>query len=1200
MTPGSLRLRLIGRPALLSGEATLRLPTRKTLALLAVLALSVQRQGRGAIAALLWPRLDAAAGRRNLRRELHRLRAAGLAAAVADDGDTLVLGSAVEVDARAFRAACAGGDSAAAAECGAGALLDGFAISDGDAFDEWAQVERSRHREQWADAAEREAATLRRAGRVREALALLERLCGPLGVDPLRETAVREAMSCEAVLGEGAAALRRHERFARALHDELGLAPLPATQALAAQLRSGSDDAAASGGDPARAGAKAARADPLPAHVPFIGRDDAIRAMQAAWSRGRVIVVGGEPGCGKTRLASDFAAAAGPFALVACRPADAAIAYATATRALRALLGDGRTGELAPWVRDELARLLPEIGPSPSPIASPEERARFVAAFTSAWHGLLDGDFRSLLIDDWQYADEASIDLFLHLAQAAGEAGAGRDDGAARLFIASRPLPTEAHGGRALQHLVDAGLAERIELAPLDAAELLTLVQRLSGSAGAQRFAARLHRATGGNPLFAIQTLRHLFETGLLSVADDGTWQTPFDDDTRDYHELPVPSTVRDTVLARVRGLGEAAWRLLEAASLAGDPFSMSRLEGTTALGEFERVEAIERALAAHLLVVDDRRGDGGDGPRYRHAHDLIAQSVAETISPERARLLHRRLAASAVRLALPAERIASHLQAAGDRAAAHVWRLRAAADAQARYAHAEALGQLSLALHPALPARERIAVQLRRAALARQLLDRAEAERALADAERHATREASAHAAVVIALAQHALAGQDFAAAIDRLDAVVDDPRSAAEDRAEARLTRAMALQRSGDGRADGELEAVVAASPAAASQRRARAFMLLGNSALRRGEWAAAGRWFARGADDAEAIGDLANLAAARMRRGTTLSLQGDFAAATGVLEQALADAARAGHIGHQRGAILNLVKVGTQTGQLERAAELLQRGMALSPQFSAPAEETAFHQSAYYVAYLRGELGEAFGLAERVVAHADGLADIYWQVGARVLVLDLALLVGDHDRAARWLAQAQQADHGRVGGYHRALLVAKAAWLALERGDADAAATEFERFNHAAGAEADDAPISGEDALVVDHVRARVLLAQGRIDAAWSVVAADAPRLSLDAWTLRAAARLAVARSRGDAGLADLEALRRLRDDVVAERLPPLEAQRLGGEIAAAFIALGLPRDARRLHEQLARRRQVLDAHLADAGYAGLAVRSADPRH
>ena len=84
--------------------------------------------------------------------------------------------------------------------------------------------------------------------------------------------------------------------------------------------------------------------------------------------------------------------------------------------------------------------------------------------------------------------------------------------------------------------------------------------------------------------------------------------------------ELPVPKNVRETVLARVKQLGEQPRRLLEAACLAGDGFQLEHLQSALALNEWESLEALEKTLDARLL---ESSGDG-----YRFAHDLIRQAL--------------------------------------------------------------------------------------------------------------------------------------------------------------------------------------------------------------------------------------------------------------------------------------------------------------------------------------------------------------------------------------------------------------------------------------------------------------------------------------------------------------------------------------------------------------------------------------------
>jgi len=1152
----ALRLQLIGPAAVTRAGTPLPLPTRKTLALLALLAAGAT--SRALLATQLWSTLDEAAARRNLRRELHRLREAGLGEMLVDAGDRLALADGLTCDLREFHLAHEHGDHAACAAFGPGPLLDGLQLADAGGFDDWLSTQRAQHAEAWCGSAHALAAQLAEQGRAREALAWLARVTD---TDPLHEASVRLAMRCHQQLGAPQAAVALYDRLAARLQAELGLAPLAATRELADRLRAGAPAAAAPA--PARPAG-----DPLPARVPFVGRESAIDAMESAWAAQRSIVLVGEPGSGKTRLASDFAAAHGAFALVPCRSADRGIAYASATRALRALLASGDATVLPDWVRAELARLLPELG-APPPLQSNEERARFVAGVALGWQLLLRANFNSVLIDDWHHADEASAELFVHLAQRAHDAHAEGGEPGARLLIASRPLGAGTAAAQALARLGESGQLTRIELEPLTPTQLQLMIQQLSGASGALLFAQRLHRATGGNPLFAIETLRHLFETGLLRVGAGGGWETPFDDATQDYRELPVPPTVRAAVLARVTALGDGALRLLESASLAGDPFTLARLDGTTALSEFERVAALEAALSARLLARETPEG-------YRFTHDLVAQAVAEQLSPERARLLHRRLAVTAQQQGLAPARVAAHLQAAGDGVPALNWRLRAADAAEAAFAHAEALAQLTLALPAAQSAEQRVLLQLRRASIARLLLDAQSAESALADAlatcadtlpQRHAAR---------VALANHRLAADRVEEALKLLDAVIADPQAGPDDRAQALLTRATAHQKRGSAQTEVDLEAAAAQLPPGPSALRARALTGLGNSAMRRGAFAAAAQAFESSAREFEAAGaEPAGRANALWRQGAALNLLGEQARATDLLEHGLAEARRAHHIGHQRGAILNLVKVLTQTGELERAARLLEQGMALSPAFSSPAEETALRQSAYYVAYLRGELGQALQLADAAIAHADGTAEVYWKVGARMLVADLALHLHDHERAARWLGQAQQLEREHALGYHHALLAAKQAWLALDQGNPAAAQMLLDTL-----ADVEPAP---EDALVVDHVRARTLLALNRPAEAWAAVAADKPPAALDAWTMRQAARVAAQRR---LGTLDAAQLAELQAQDAAHRLPPLESQVLAAELHGALRALGQRHAAERARRRALARRARLAATLPDA--------------
>jgi hypothetical protein len=310
----------------------------------------------------------------------------------------------------------------------------------------------------------------------------------------------------------------------------------------------------------------------MPAQLPFVGRTAEAVRLEEAWCAGSAIVIEGEGGVGKTRLALDFASAHGPYALARCRSGDADIPYASFARALRTLAGPNpELSTLPAWVSGELTRLLPQIGPAPRAIRSGEERKRLFEGCALGWCFFAVDEFDAIVLDDWHHADAASRALLAFVAQRRREVAPL----SAREVVLLRPDAEPAATGAPL---AEGSQALHLALPPLGGDAVFELVRQLSGAESPQRFAGRLQRATGGNPFFLVETLRQLIELGLLEQAADGVWCTPFDDATDDYRELPLPASVRDAVLSRVRRLDAACIRVLEAAALAGDAFAPSLL----------------------------------------------------------------------------------------------------------------------------------------------------------------------------------------------------------------------------------------------------------------------------------------------------------------------------------------------------------------------------------------------------------------------------------------------------------------------------------------------------------------------------------------------------------------------------------------------------------------------------------------------
>ncbi len=665
----SLELSLLGLARVRVNGLEVSLATRKALGLLAFLALE-GTTSRSKLADLLWSDMDENAARNNLRKEVFRLRETELRDFLEVSASSLALTN-VQLDVNVFLEA----EDDVALEAYNGDFLAGVEISGASAFEDWLETKRELFKNRFARLLAARAGKLETAGDLRAALETRLRL---LETDPLQESFHREIMRLHWRLGERAPALARFEILERTLELELGLKPLPETLALFKNIETSNAE------EPKLEPATSARTPALH-RPPFIGRDD-----EWAWLEGNtqgLALVKGEAGIGKTRLIEDFAKMHGqPITLRGFESATSTPFYPVA-ETLRWLLETGRLNpdSLEPVWKREAARLVPEFdaGRNISDSPSSEGRARFIEGLSRMLLGVLQpGDV--LILDDLHWFDASSLELIAHVIR--------RVTNQIRIIASARMLELfeNKEAKTVLTSLERDGLLSQLELLSFNQSDMLSLVQALSGGR-AQLFSQRLHQATGGNALFALETLRGLFENQVLHQNDDGTWTSPFDTATEDYTELPIPQNVRDLVLSRLERLGPACTRLLEAASLAFEPFEANWLEGATALSEWENLESLERAIQATVLIPE--------GAGYRFGHDLTRRTLKNTLSPDRSRLIHRKFAHNLAQDNTNPAQVAEHLEGGGRESEAVAWRIKAALAAQAVFAHVEARSQYERAL---------------------------------------------------------------------------------------------------------------------------------------------------------------------------------------------------------------------------------------------------------------------------------------------------------------------------------------------------------------------------------------------------------------------------------------------------------------------------------------------------------------------
>ncbi|WNG36403.1 AAA family ATPase [Archangium violaceum] len=540
------RIELLGRARVTSSRLGPRHLERKAAALVTYLAIEGPTE-RSLLASLLWPDAPDRAARGNLRQLLRRLRLTLGEDSLAGE-DPVWLHEGLFIDTRLLRDVFEAREYSRLSTL-QGELLAGFTYDDCAELDEWLRVQRTRFHYLQCRAAEGEALRLEQEGQLGAALDAARR---QLHLQPTSEQAWRTVMRLHLLRGDRSSALQAYRDCQAVLHRELGIDPSPETRALAQGIERPAD---------------LERARPRTEELPLlvlsppllVGREHEWAALEEAWATGRSLYVLGEAGIGKTRLVSDFCSAQGSWLLVAARPADPPTPYSTSARVARAVLGLAPDRPLEPWVRWEITRLVPELGPSAPPLpSSPEEKARLAEALARLIRTCCE-DMEALVLDDAHRADPFSFELHLRVKDLLLEHRPGGKD-ALRLFTCFRTSELSPGFEERLREHREAGLAAWLEVEPLAPGSVSELLASMSVP-GLEASAAEMARYTGGNPLFIIETTKSLVAAGGFTGC---------------LPAVPPPShRVTWIVEQRLKRLSPDALRLARTVALAGADFSL-------------------------------------------------------------------------------------------------------------------------------------------------------------------------------------------------------------------------------------------------------------------------------------------------------------------------------------------------------------------------------------------------------------------------------------------------------------------------------------------------------------------------------------------------------------------------------------------------------------------------------------------------
>jgi len=458
--------------------------------------------------------------------------------------------------------------------------------------------------------------------------------------------------------------------------------------------------------------------------TPFVGRGNEYGLLIGLIARlstgaGYTVLIEGEPGIGKSRLLREVARYAHAKALPAlatnCYEIERAMPYQPVidlvTRALdRVSAAALRT--LAPVSLAELAALAPEIGerfPDLPRLSNdfPEARqARLSRAVDQLLEASRGGRPSVLMVDDIQWADDASAQVLHYLARHAAERPvlviyAYRDE----------EVDSDERLAQRVESLRRDTDACRVPLARLGYADTERLVAAFPAAhLDAPGLAERLHRETEGNPFFLISILR--------SLSDGGTQLEPRPSDAPGL----LPDALRAAVRVRLAHVPKAIRPILETAAVLGRRFDFDTLLDVTNEPETQLLDALETLVKRRLLREE------AEGGVYDFSHDKLREVVYRDIGGARRRLLHQSVAETLEsRGEDEAHEHAAQLAEHYERA--HVWSkalhylIRAGERSQALFAMRDALHWLDRAValsesHPeSLDERQRIAIYERRGA---------------------------------------------------------------------------------------------------------------------------------------------------------------------------------------------------------------------------------------------------------------------------------------------------------------------------------------------------------------------------------------------------------------------------------------------------------------------------------------------------
>ena len=370
----------------------------------------------------------------------------------------------------------------------------------------------------------------------------------------------------------------------------------------------------------------------------FVGRRRELAELESALEdalsgRGRLVMLAGEPGIGKTRTVRELASYAesrGALVLWSwCYEEEGAPPYWSwvqlirsqvrqqDSKQLRLEMGPGAAdiAEIVHEVREKLADLTP-----PPPTEPEQARFRLFDSITTFLKNAALSQPLMLVLEDLHWADRSSLLLLEFLA---------RELGSSPLLVVGTYRDVEVSRRHPLAQTLGELIREtrflRVQLPGLTPQEVAQLLRTTLGVSPSADLVEAIHRRTEGNPLFVSEVIRVLQRGGQEGDPESNAG---------------IPEGIRDAISRRLGRLSEACSQVMTTASVIGREFDFKVLRALSAnITEERLLQLVDEALEAHLIEESP-----GGMERYQFSHGLVQQTLAEELSTSRRVRLHGRI----------------------------------------------------------------------------------------------------------------------------------------------------------------------------------------------------------------------------------------------------------------------------------------------------------------------------------------------------------------------------------------------------------------------------------------------------------------------------------------------------------------------------------------------------------------------------